>query len=49
MPDDTATGEVKLTDCQPDADSLVNVALASLAPAALHREPTCVPVLPVPL
>src|SRR5690242_5307881 len=40
-----ATGELKLTCCHPDALSLPNVALASNWPLAVHRLPTCVPVL----
>ena len=40
----SVTGEAKRTVCQPDALSFVNVAVASWAPAALHRLPTCVPV-----
>ncbi len=43
------TGWLKLTVCQPEADSLVNVADASSWPLALHRSPTWVPVLVVAL
>jgi hypothetical protein len=35
--------------CQPDADSLVMVTWPSNFPAGVHRLPTWVPVLPVPL
>ena len=45
----TATGEEKLTCCQPEAVSPVKVALASKVPLLVHRSPTCVPVLPAPL
>jgi hypothetical protein len=45
----SATGWEKLTCCQPDAVSLVNVALANSWPFALQRLPTWVPVLPVAL
>ena len=45
----TATGEAKLTCCQPLVDSLLKVAWASKLPPALHRLPTCVPVLVLPL
>ena len=44
-----ATGLAKVTCCQPEAVSLVNVALASLVPVALHRLPTWVPVFAVAL
>ncbi len=44
-----ATGLEKLTCCQPLAVSLVNVAAASWVPLLVHRWPTCVPVLPLPL
>ena len=37
VPAVTATGVEKLTDCQPDADSLVKVALASRWPVELQR------------
>ena len=39
------TGVAKVTVCQPEAVSLVNVAWASRVPAAVHRLPMCVPVL----
>ena len=44
-----ATGLVKVTCCQPEAVSLLNVAVASLVPEAVHRFPTCVPVFAVDL
>ena len=44
-----ATGDEKLTCCQPDADSPVNVAVASKVPVELQRLPTWVPVAPVAL
>src|SRR5664279_2409866 len=40
-----ATGVVKLTCCQPEAVSPVNVAVASLVPPVVHSVPVCVPVL----
>jgi hypothetical protein len=40
-----ATGELKLTSCQPDALSLVKVAEASRVPVDDHRLPVWVPVL----
>ena len=43
------TGVEKLACCHPEWVSLVNVTLASLVPAAVHRVPTCVPVLLAPL
>jgi hypothetical protein len=43
------TGDEKLTCCQPEADSPVNVADASNVPVELHRLPRCVPVLPAAL
>ena len=43
------TGLANVTCCQPDAVSLVNVAWASSWPLAVHRLPTCVPVLAVAL
>jgi hypothetical protein len=45
----TDTGLPKLTCCQPEAVSPLNVADASFVPDAVHRFPTWVPVLPVPL
>ncbi len=45
----TGTGAAKSACCQPVADSPVNVTEASLVPAVFHSDPTCVPVLPVPL
>ena len=44
-----ATGVEKLTCCQPEAVSFVNVAVASSVPVLDQRLPTCVPVLPLPL
>jgi hypothetical protein len=44
----TATGVAKLTCCQPEAVSLVKVAVASRAPAVIHRLPMCVPMLALP-
>jgi hypothetical protein len=41
------TGVVKLTCCQPDADSPLKVALASKAPVLLQSVPVWVPVLVV--
>ena len=38
-------GELNVTLCQPDADSLLKVALASRVPPAVHRLPVWVPVL----
>jgi len=43
------TGELNWTYCQPEAVSLVNVALASFVPVDDHRLPMCVPVLPLSL
>ena len=43
------TGEAKMTCCQPEADSLVNVAEASKVPPLDHRLPMCVPVLALDL
>ena len=43
------TGWAKSTCCQPEAVSVVKVAVASSVPEAVHRWPTCVPVLPAPL
>ena len=45
MPGVTGTGLEKVTDCQPEADSPVNVACASRVPVAVHRLPMWVPVL----
>ena len=39
------TGLENVTDCQPDADSPVNVAWARRVPVEDHRLPMCVPVL----
>jgi hypothetical protein len=39
-----ATGESKITRCQPLAVSEVNTAVASRTPLPVHRFPTCVPV-----
>src|SRR5580765_832579 len=44
-----ATGGVSVTSCQPDTDSLVNVASASSTPVADQRWPTCAPVFAAPL
>jgi hypothetical protein len=44
-----ATGEAKVTCCQPVAVSPVNVALASSVPVLVQRWPTCVPVFAAPL
>ena len=44
-----ATGVENDTCCQPVAVSFVNVAEASSVPVLVHRWPTCVPVLPLPL
>ena len=44
-----ATGLAKLTCCQPEAVSLLNVADASFVPEEVHRFPTWVPVLALPL
>jgi hypothetical protein len=44
-----ATGAAKVAVCQPVAVSSVNVAVPRFTPAALHRCPTWVPVLPLPL
>ena len=40
-----ATGLEKSSSCQPDADSPLNVPLASSVPVELHRLPICEPVL----
>ncbi len=40
-----ATGVEKSSSCQPEADSPLNVPVASCAPLTLHRVPTCEPVL----
>jgi hypothetical protein len=45
----TATGEAKLTCCQPLAVSPVKVAAASWVPVLVQRWPTWVPLLPAPL
>ena len=42
------TGVAKLTCCQPEAVSPVNVAVASCVPVADQRFPMCVPVLARP-
>ena len=39
------TGVAKVTCCQPEAVSLVNVACARRVPVDDHRLPMCVPVL----
>ena len=39
------TGLANVTDCQPEAVSLVKVADASFVPDAVHRFPMWVPVL----
>src|SRR5262245_22069143 len=44
-----ATGAGKLTVCQPNVVSPVNVAVASIWPAVFHRCAVCVPVLALPL
>ena len=44
-----ATGVAKFSCCHPDADSLLNVPVASAAPALDQSVPTCVPVLVVVL
>ena len=41
-----ATGLEKLTSCQPELVSLLNVADASRVPVEDHRWPTFVPVVP---
>ena len=41
----SATGVPKFTCCQPEAVSLVNVAVASSVPLIVHRLPMCVPML----
>ena len=41
----TATGEEKVTSCQPDADSPEKVAVASRVPVRLQSVPTWLPVL----
>jgi hypothetical protein len=40
-----ATGVEKSSSCQPEADSALNVPLASKVPLELHRLPMCEPVL----
>ena len=45
MPAVIVTGVAKVTCCQPEAVSLVNVAWASSVPVAVHRLPMWVPVL----
>ena len=45
VPAVTATGVEKSSSCHPDAVSLLNVPVASNAPAELHRLPVWVPVL----
>ena len=40
------TGVENDTCCQPDADSPVNVAVASNVPSEAHKLPVWVPVLP---
>ncbi len=45
----TGTGTEKFTCCQPDAVSLVNVAVASNCPVEVQSSPVCVPVFVVPL
>ena len=47
--DPIAIGDAKLTCCQPEAVSPVNVAVPRSAPVPVQRCPTCVPVLPEPL
>ena len=49
VPAETGTGEAKLACCHPDADSFVKVTLERSVPLRVHRWPTCVPVLPLPL
>ena len=49
MPAVTGTGVENRASCQPVAVSLLNVTVASFVPASVHRLPTWVPVLPVPL
>ena len=44
VPADTDTAGENVTDCQPEADSFVNVAVASETPVDDHNEPVCVPV-----
>ena len=44
-----ATGVEKVTCCQPDVVSPVNVAVASLVPLWSTALPVCVPVVVVPL
>jgi hypothetical protein len=41
---DTGMGDEKVTCCQPDAVSFVNVALPNKAPDVDQIFPTCVPV-----
>ncbi len=43
------TGAAKLTCCQPDAVSLVNVAVANSSPVLVHRLPVWTPEFPGPL
>ena len=45
----TDTGAANVTICQPDAVSLVKVAVARRLPVAPQRVPVCVPVLAEPL
>ena len=45
MPAVTATGDEKVTDCQPESVSPVKVACARRVPLVDHRLPMCVPVL----
>ena len=45
----TVTGVAKVTDCHPEVDSFVKVAVASCVPAALKSDPVCGPVFPDPL
>ena len=45
VPAVTGTKEPNVTDCQPDAVSFWNVAVASRTPALVQSEAACVPVL----
>src|SRR6478735_3572435 len=44
-----ATGDEKVIVCHPLADSLVKVPVANWTPEVVHKDPVCVPVLPVSL
>ena len=49
VPAVTATGDEKLTACQPDTVSFVNVAEASCVPVDDHNVPVCGPVFALDL